>query len=36
MSNEYYSSAKIKEVMNWEASIDINRGIKEMKINNIT
>jgi len=35
MSTEYYSSAKIKEIMNWEAKVDINSGIKEMKKNNI-
>jgi nucleoside-diphosphate-sugar epimerase len=35
MSTEYYSSAKIKEVMAWKASVDIKSGIKEMKKNNI-
>ena len=35
MSTEYYSSAKIKQIMYWEAKVDINNGIKEMKKNNI-
>lgn len=31
MSTEYYSPNKVKQVMDWEASVDLEMGIKEMR-----